>query len=202
MSRENFRSLYIDDSPRSWLVDVDDYYLQSSVSYYGLNVYVQNYSRASQIIKGRRIDTSSMTKDQVASLVDSCKLLYGLLHQRFICSEDGMKKLYVKYQRGIYGKCPRSACNGRNLIPMGFDIEPNKGNVKLWCPSCHDVYKTDKEIDGAFFGPDLPVIFHKILDIPLKYKMFSNVLQARKDEDGKDVPCIKQRLYRWGEKKP
>lgn len=201
MSRD-FRSLYIDDSPRSWFIEVDDYYLQSSVSYYGLNQYVPNYSRASQIIKGRRVDTSSMSKDQVAALVDSCKMLYGLLHQRFICSEDGIKKLYSKYQRGIYGKCPRVACNGRNLIPMGFHLEPNKGNVKLWCPSCHDVYKADREIDGAFFGPDLPIIFHKISDIPLKFKMFSNIYQERKDEEGKIVPKIQQRLYRWGEKKP
>ena len=89
MSRD-FRSLYMDDSPKSWLVDVDDYYLQSSVSYYGLNSYVTNYSRSTQIIKGRRLDMSSMSNSQIAELANSCRLLYGLLHQRFVCSEDGI----------------------------------------------------------------------------------------------------------------
>lgn len=200
MSRD-FRSLYMDDSPKSWLVDVDDYYLQSSVSYYGLNSYVTNYSRSTQIIKGRRLDMSSMSNSQIAELANSCRLLYGLLHQRFVCSEDGIKKLYSKYQRGVFGKCPRLACKGRHLIPMGLYLEPEKDTVKLWCPACHDIYKTDRDIDGAFFGPDLPIMFHKICDIPLKYKMFSDVLRTKRDEQGDNVPEIKQRLYRWGEKK-
>ena len=202
MSRSNFRSLYIDSGPRSWLVEIDDYYLQSSVSYYGLNQFVPDYSKVSQIIKGRRVDTSNMSKEQVKQLADSCRMLYGLLHQRYVCSEDGINKLYNKFQRGIYGKCPRIACNRRNLIPMGFNLEPNQDTVKLWCPSCHDIYKTDKNIDGAFFGPDLPIIFHKIKIIPLKYKMFSDALKEKKDENGQIVPKIQQRLYRWGEKEP
>lgn len=203
MSRgmRNFRSMYMDTSPNSWLVEIDDYYLQSSVSYYGLNNYVDHCNRASLIIKGRQIDTSEYSQSRLESLAESCRLLYGLLHQRYITTEDGVFKLFEKYKRGIYGKCPRVACKGKHLVPMGFNIEPNKDKVKLWCPQCHDVYNPPPhiDIDGAFFGPDLPIMFHKIKEIPLKYKAFTTVLNKKKDEEGNIVPAIKQRLYRWGE---
>lgn len=206
MSRgmKSFRAMYMDTSPNSWLVEIDDYYLQSSVSYYGLNAYVDHCSRASMIIKGRSFDTSEYSQSRLESLAESCRLLYGLLHQRFISTEDGTRKLFEKYQRGIYGRCPRTACKNKHLIPMGFDIEPNKGKVKLWCPQCHDIYNPPSHIhiDGAFFGPDLPIMFHKIMEIPLKYKAFSTYLNQRRDSQGNIVPAIKQRLYRWGEQNP
>ena len=200
--RDNFRSLYLDQSPTSWLVEIDDYFLQSTVSYYDLNNFVPSYRYAVSIIKGRRIDTSEMSKQQVDSLVKSCKLLYGLLHQRYVISEDGIRKLFSKYKRGVYGTCPRVSCSGKGLIPMGFWNEPGKGKVKCWCPQCHDIYNANSDLDGAFFGPDLPIMFHKISDIPIKYRPFNYFLAAYKNNDGKDVPEIKQRLYRWGEKKP
>lgn len=205
MSRgmHNFRAMYMDTSPNSWLVEIDDYYLQSSVSYYGLNNYVDHCSRASMIIKGRSFDTSEYSQSRLEALAESCRLLYGLLHQRFITTDDGTSKLLEKYHRGVYGQCPRTACRGKHLIPMGFDIEPHKNKVKLWCPQCHDIYNAPPQIDidGAFFGPDLPIMFHKIKEIPLKFRAFTTVLNKKEDEDGNEVPAIKQRLYRWGEQK-
>lgn len=187
----NLRSKLFDRGVQDWLVDIDDFFIQSSVSYYGLNTIVPHFSRAASVMKGRSLDSSR------TSLVESCALLYGLLHQRYVLSDDGMRRIYNKYQIGVYGKCPRVACKGKHLIPMGLYDEPSKDNVKCWCPSCHDVYETDIDLDGAYFGPDLPMMFHKIINLSLKYKAFSTFL---KDDD--DVPEIQQRLYRWGEKHP
>lgn len=173
-------------------MDIDDFFIQSSVSYYGLNSIVPHFSRASSVIKGHSLDMSR------TQLVESCTLLYGLLHQRYVLSDDGMRRIHSKYQIGVYGKCPRVACKGKHLIPMGMYDEPGKDRVKCWCPSCHDIYDTDIDLDGAYFGPDLPVMFHKIINLPLKFRAFSDFL---KDED-KEIPEIHQRLYRWGEKQP
>ena len=197
---EDFRSMWMDTSSHSWLVDIDDYFLQSTVSYYGLNTLVPHCSRATAVIKGRPVDLSSLTRDQVERLAASCRRLYGLLHQRFITSEDGIGKLYKKYQRGVYGKCPRVACKGHHVIPMGMSIEPDEGTVKLWCPKCHDVYNCASKLDGAYFGPDIPVMFHKMNQIPLRFKAESDFLKEYKKEDGTIVPAIEQRMYRWGEK--
>jgi casein kinase II subunit beta len=180
------------------MVEIDDYFLQSSVSYYGLNVYVPHCSRITQIIKGRVPDLTDATKDQIEKLASSCKRLYGLLHQRFIITEDGIRKLMVKYTHGVYGKCPRIACRGQHLIPMGTSIELDQDIVKTWCPRCHDMYNCASDLDGAYFGPDLPIMFHKIANIPLRFKGQSKLL-CKYETDEETVPEIAQRLYRWGE---
>ncbi|KAH0785514.1 Casein kinase II regulatory subunit family protein [Histomonas meleagridis] len=195
------KSKILNISSNSWLVEIDDFFLQSSVSYYGLNNLVPHYSRASAIIKGRTIDISGMTRHSIDSLAESCRLLYGLLHQRYVITDDGIRRVYHKYQRGVYGCCPRIACNKKHLIPMGITEEPGKEKVKCWCPNCHDIYETDTEIDGAYFGPDLPIMFHKINNIPLKYKAFCPFLKNVENET-EEVPEIPQRLYRWGEQVP
>lgn len=198
-----FRQKFMDPKPGGWMIEIDDFYLQSSVSYYGLRSYVQHYSQAVQIVKGVKIDPQQYSSEKLESLLNSCCILYGLLHQRFIATEDGVRHLYRKYQDGVYGKCPRAACCGRHLIPTGLSIEIGHSQVLLWCPQCHDLYKPNPEvdIDGAYFGPDLPIMFHKIAQIPLKFKSFLNIYRKTTDDEGKEIPAIKQRLYRWGEKK-
>ena len=200
MRPERFRAMWKDTSSKSWLVEIDDLFLQSAVSYYGLNDLVPHYSRASALVKGRSVDLSDYTPEQLERLASSCRLLYGLLHQRYITSEDGIDRITSKYQHGVYGRCPRVACKGKNtLIPMGLTIEPGVDTVKLWCTSCHDVYECDSKLDGAFFGPDLPVMFHKLRGIPLRFAASSDLLKGYRKSDGTEVPEVEKRLVRWGE---
>jgi casein kinase II subunit beta len=202
MSRQDLRKRFLDTSRTSWLVEIDDYFLQSSVSYYDLNKRVRHCSRAIDVIKGRQFDLRNASREQINSLATSCRLLYGLLHQRFIVTEDGVRKLASKVSAGIYGTCPRLTCKNSKLLPMGLSIEPNEGTVKLWCPKCHDMYESGMDMDGAFFGPDLPVMYHKIMEIPLRFQARSKLLLGRTKEDGTVVPDIPQKLYRWGEGEP
>lgn len=202
MRQERFRAMWMDTSPKSWMVEIDDIFLQSAVSYYGLADIVPHYSRASAIVKGRPVDLAGYSEGQLERLAASCRLLYGLLHQRYITSEDGIERLASKYSRGVFGKCPRVACRGRNtLLPMGLTIEPGVDTVKLWCTSCHDVYECDSKLDGAFFGPDLPVMFHKLREIPLRFAAHSELLKAYRNAKGEEVPEVERRLLRWGENK-
>ena len=68
-----------------------------------------------------------------------------------------------KYKKNDFGKCPRVACTGQPLLPMGLSDNPNIKAVKLYCVRCEDLYNPKSSrhaaIDGAFFGTS----FHNIL---------------------------------------
>jgi len=68
-----------------------------------------------------------------------------------------------KYKEGDFGKCPRFACDGQALLPMGQNDNANLSAVKLYCARCEDLYNPKSTrhsiIDGAYFGTS----FHNIL---------------------------------------
>lgn len=68
-----------------------------------------------------------------------------------------------KFKKGDFGKCPRVACEGQPLLPMGQHDVANTSPVKLYCARCEDLYnpKSNRHasIDGAYFGTS----FHGIL---------------------------------------
>jgi casein kinase II subunit beta len=198
--RRDLRAVFVDTSASSWLVEIDDYYLESSVSYQDLSRKVSHYPRAADIVKGRRLDVSGISKDYVTKLGSATAKLYGLLHARFLLTGEGVDKLSQKVAAGIYGVCPRVACGDANLLPMGLTGEPGIATVKRWCLKCHDIYENQSDLDAAYFGPDLPVMFCKLMQIPLSFQVLSTLLDTYQDDAGEKVPAIKQRLVRWGER--
>ncbi|CAO3624644.1 unnamed protein product [Mucor hiemalis] len=52
-------------------------------------------------------------------LEPSAELLYGLIHQRYILTKQGMFQMYEKYEAGHFGKCPRFFCDDCHLLPCG-----------------------------------------------------------------------------------
>jgi hypothetical protein len=78
---------------------------------------------------------------------------------------------------------------------------PGEGTVKAWCPKCHDAYESEVDLDGAFFGPDVPAMYLKVGSIPLRFQAKSRFLDGYEWE-GAHVPKIEQRLYRWAEIRP
>jgi hypothetical protein len=123
MSRRQTCALNL--SPSSWLIGINDYYLQSSVSYYDLHRKVQHYLRAADVVKGRSFDLSSASREQISKLAASTARLYGLLHRRFCVTEDGAAKFSQKVALGNYGMCPRVSCKSRKLLSVGLTSEPD-----------------------------------------------------------------------------
>jgi casein kinase II subunit beta len=188
----------VDTRSTSWLIEIDDHFLQSAVSYYDLNRKVPHYSHAVEVVKIGSYNITGFTQEQIEILRNVTRKLYGLLHQRFAITDDGVRKLARKVSVGLYGLCPRIACKGAKLIPMGFSLEPELDTVKVWCPKCHDVYNGKSNLDGAYFGPDLPMMYLKITGASLRFQVYSKFLEGY--EDGSEhIPRIKQRLVRWGE---
>ncbi|KAA8898366.1 casein kinase II beta 1 subunit [Sphaerosporella brunnea] len=98
------------------------------------------------------------------SLIEkSAELLYGLIHQRFITSRQGIQVMYEKYLANHFGFCPRVNCQSARVLPCGYSDTPGNDTVKLFCPSCCDIYVPPhsrfQAVDGAYFGTTFPTLF-------------------------------------------
>jgi len=93
----------------------------------------------------------------------SAELLYGLIHARYITSRPGIQQMMEKYEMAHFGYCPRVYCHGTKVLPVGRTDTPGQETVKLFCPSCLDIYTPPNSrfqaVDGAFFGTTFPGLF-------------------------------------------
>lgn len=103
-----------------------------------------------------------MTND-LSVIESSAELLYGLIHQRYITSRPGIQQMADKYEARAFGFCPRVFCNSAPVLPVGTNDIPGQETVKLFCPSCLDVYVPPnsrfQSVDGAFFGTTFGCLF-------------------------------------------
>lgn len=111
-----------------------------------------------------RRNTRHMRMASDASVIESsAELLYGLIHQRYITSRPGIQQMLEKYELQHFGHCPRVHCNGAKVLPVGCSDTPGTDTVKLFCPSCLDIYTPPNSrfqtVDGAFFGTTFGCLF-------------------------------------------
>ncbi|CAK7266089.1 casein kinase 2 regulatory subunit [Sporothrix epigloea] len=127
---------------------------------------------------GERRDHSRMPSD-LSMIEGSAEMLYGLIHQRFICSRVGIQQMSEKYELSHFGVCPRTYCNLARTLPIGLSDIPGEDTVKLFCPSCLDVYVPPNSrfqtVDGAFFGRTFGALF--LLMFP-EYDLTKNGVEA------------------------
>ncbi|KAK5089739.1 casein kinase 2 regulatory subunit [Exophiala xenobiotica] len=120
----------------------------------------------------------------------SAELLYGLIHARYITSRPGIQQMMEKYEMAHFGYCPRVYCHGTKVLPVGRTDTPGQETVKLFCPSCLDIYTPPNSrfqaVDGAFFGTTFPGLFLMTfpdLDIaPAKKRSRDNGVANERDE--------------------
>ena len=105
----------------------------------------------------------SRVNSDLSVIESSAEMLYGLIHQRFICSRAGIQHMSEKYELNHFGVCPRTNCNMARALPVGLSDIPGEDTVKLFCPSCLDVYVPPNSrfqtVDGAFFGRTFSALF-------------------------------------------
>jgi casein kinase II subunit beta len=114
--------------------------------------------------RGYRRSTRHMRMASDASVIESsAELLYGLIHQRYITSRPGIQQMLEKYELQHFGHCPRVNCAGAKVLPVGLSDTPGQDTVKLFCPSCLDIYTPPNSrfqtVDGAFFGTTFGCLF-------------------------------------------
>ncbi|GMM35615.1 casein kinase 2 regulatory subunit [Saccharomycopsis crataegensis] len=93
----------------------------------------------------------------------SARILYGLIHARYIITTRGLQKMYEKYKNGDFGYCPRVYCQLQPLLPVSMNDQLGHSPVKLYCANCEDLYNPKSTrhsyLDGAFFGTSFPAMF-------------------------------------------
>ena len=124
---------------------------------------------------GRREKRHARMASDLSVIESSAELLYGLIHQRYITSRPGIQQMAEKYEAQHFGHCPRVFCNSARVLPVGCHDSPGVDTVKLFCPSCLDVYTPPnsrfQSVDGAFFGTTFGCLFFMTfpeLDVAVK----------------------------------
>ncbi|PWN42905.1 hypothetical protein IE81DRAFT_112276 [Ceraceosorus guamensis] len=149
---------FLSTKGNEYFCEVDEEYILDRFNLTGLNAEVQNYPQALDLITDAlEEDLEDEARDHVEN---QARLLYGLVHARFIVTTRGLQKMVDKYKRDDFGRCPRVLCYQQALLPVGLSDLPFHKAVKLFCPRCEDIYSPKSSrhgtIDGAFFGSTFP----------------------------------------------
>lgn len=149
---------FLSTKGNEYFCEVDEEYILDRFNLTGLNTEVHHYFQALDMIT----DTleESINDEPREKIESQARLLYGLIHARYIITTRGLAKMLEKYKRGDFGRCPRVLCHQQQLLPVGLSDIPFQRPVKLYCPLCEDIYSPKSSrhgtIDGAFFGTSFP----------------------------------------------
>lgn len=130
----------------------------------GLNNYIPNLRHAIYYVLNYEFSDSEEDPAETEQDIGKyAEMAYGLIHARYIQTPKGMKQMMYRYQKGIFGTCPRVYCEHQALLPYGQSEAPGVTPVRFYCPRCQDLYAAQKtrheNIDGAFFGPNFAHMF-------------------------------------------
>lgn len=140
-----------------YFVRIDDGYLSDTYNYYGLRQKVPNFSAAFELIRGPRIEPGARPAEWPEDIDSYGACLFGLLHARYLLTDEGQRRMRKRCEDGAFPHCPRTLCRGAQCLPYGAADDIGQSELLLFCPCCGDVYRAGgeaMETDGAFFGPN------------------------------------------------
>ncbi|KAF9926167.1 casein kinase 2 regulatory subunit [Modicella reniformis] len=148
-----------------YFAEVADEFVEDDFNLTGLNSIVPFYKEALEMILDLEPEEDSTRVPDVSIVEASAEQLYGLIHQRFIVTRQGLQQMADKYQAGHFGSCPRTYCQSTHVVPCGRYDLPGIETVKLYCPNCQDIYSPPSSryhnLDGAYFGTTFAhMLFH------------------------------------------
>ncbi|KAI8372971.1 casein kinase II subunit beta, partial [Radiomyces spectabilis] len=144
-------------------VEVPEEFIEDDFNLTGLSSVVPYYNEALEMI----LDIETEEKDSQQGQEDPdeekdltiepyAAMLYGLIHQRYLLTRHGQRIMAQRFAEEQFGTCPRVFCDNCPVIPCGRYDQVGKESVRLYCPSCMDLYHSPNDIhvgvDGAHFG--------------------------------------------------
>ncbi|CAJ0831591.1 708_t:CDS:2 [Entrophospora sp. SA101] len=150
-------------SGHEYFAEVAEEFIEDDFNLTGLNSMVPFYKEALEMILD--VEPDSLRVPDVSIVETSAELLYGLIHQRYIITRQGLQQMARHF-----GTCPRVFCQTCPVIPCGRSDMPGVETVKLFCPNCLDLYNPLSSrfynVDGAFFGTTFPhLLFQQYPDL-------------------------------------
>ncbi|ODQ60261.1 hypothetical protein WICANDRAFT_30135 [Wickerhamomyces anomalus NRRL Y-366-8] len=165
-SESEFTEFWIDwflgTKGNEYFCDIDVEYITDKFNLTGLYSDVERVPQAIEVITDN-LKSDELTEQQRETLEYNARLLYGLVHARYIITARGLQKMLEKYKNADFGYCSRVFCQLQHLLPVGLSDHIGVSAVKLYCPKCEDLYNPKSsrhsQIDGAFFGTSFPGMF-------------------------------------------
>ncbi|CAG8570587.1 574_t:CDS:2 [Paraglomus brasilianum] len=167
-------------SGHEYFAEVAEDFIEDDFNLTGLSTQVTFYKEAMEMIldaEPEYLSEEDLVKVPDLSLVEaSAELLYGLIHQRYIITRQGLQQMVDKYESGHFGTCPRVYCQSCPVVPCGRSDMPGRDTVKLFCPNCLDIYVPPSSrfttLDGAYFGTTFPhLLFQQFPDLQPQNEM-------------------------------
>ncbi|KAJ1849114.1 casein kinase 2 regulatory subunit, partial [Coemansia sp. RSA 2708] len=147
-----------------YFCEVPEDFIEDEFNLTGLSQSVNYYVEALDMILDIEDDNEEpLDADEIEAIDGSAEILYGLIHARYILTRNGLHQMADKHENGDFGVCPRYCCEGTYVVPCARTDVPERDSVKLFCPSCLDIYTPPnsryQKIDGAYFGTTFPHMF-------------------------------------------
>ena len=103
--------------------------------------------------KERPIATKRRERVHPSVVEPYAAMLYGLIHQRYLLTRNGLRLMAERYAAEQFGFCPRVYCGRCPVIPCGRYDEAGREGVRLYCPRCMDLYNPpsliSQNVDGT-----------------------------------------------------
>ena len=150
---------FLDQPMFSIFVRIDDDFIMNPFNFYGLKLNFKFFNEAYDCLK-----KGNYGPHDDKQIEHEAEVLYGLLHARYLLTRPGLQGIFEKFQMGYFQTCPRVNCKACTCLPYGISEKPSEHKLKMYCPSCSDVYLctegSDYEnLDGAYFGPSWLLMF-------------------------------------------
>ncbi|KAF8186625.1 casein kinase subunit II beta [Pholiota molesta] len=182
-------SWFLSSKGNEYFCEVDEDFILDRFNLTGLNNEVANYPQALDLITDSLDDD---IQDELRGSLDvQARLLYGLIHARWIVTARGLTKMLDKYKRADFGRCPRVLCSAQPLLPVGLTDIPYEKSVKLYCGRCEDLYSPKSSrhgsIDGAYFGTTFPHLLFLVYPTLIPAKDGEQTVAGMGGAGGKDA---------------
>lgn len=144
----SFIDWFLNEPDGKLFARVDEAFIKANISDPKIIEKVGDVSNGLKLLFSSRVELSRSDEKKA-------RTLYGLLHRKFLLTDEGRRQMIQKFQAEEFPKCCRYFCCSR-CFPMGLTEELGKDTVKMFCPNCTDAFecKTVDHIDGAFFGKE------------------------------------------------
>ncbi|XP_034671865.1 casein kinase II subunit beta'-like [Drosophila subobscura] len=150
--KSNWVRTFCKQYEKKFFVEVDEEFMRDKFNLLFLEG--ENYQRSLAVILNESESEAGSKCD-----IEDAKL-YGRIHAKFILTDDGIELMYKKFEKGVFGTCPRALCTRQKVLPIGMCDIPGNEKVRLYCPKCNEVYIPKSacytKVDGAYFGRNFP----------------------------------------------
>jgi casein kinase II subunit beta len=97
---------FLSNRGNEYFCDVSEEYITDRFNLTGLQTQVPLFSLALELITDQLSD-DDIDSGQREDMEKSARHLYGLIHARFILTNEGLRKMATKFKKFHFGKCPR-----------------------------------------------------------------------------------------------